>query len=178
MGASLQAAQSQSGVTLTRKLRETHLAFLAGHRSPGVLHQPFHKGHDLRVPVHGHGLFRADRQALAAADAGVPVNGRLLIGQGGRADRTDPGAFAAADAFFLLDPEAHGVLLSLAGPGRAAHAQILHRSAETGQLMALEMGEHEHAVGPCDVAGDLDRAEMFARDRHLDHVGAVQDRRQ
>ena len=36
-----------------QKIEEAHLAFLAGHRSPGVLHQPFHKGHDLRVPVHG-----------------------------------------------------------------------------------------------------------------------------
>ena len=72
------------------------------------------------------------------------------------------GAQAAGDALCLGDLELDAVLLALACEGGAAHGQVLDGAAEAGHLVALDVAQHDHAVGVQDAAGYLGRLEAGA----------------
>ena len=94
------------------------------------------------------GILGAHRQAPGAAHALVRVDGGFAVGtELGRAVGADPGAGPAADALLLLDEGLAGVvLLHLAGPGAAAHADVLQGAAHAGLLVALEVGQGDEHV--------------------------------
>ncbi len=106
------------------------------------------------VHMHLPGLFIKDQ----------PVIGALLLTAG------------TAPALLLVDfGLAAGVLLLLPRPGAAAHANILDSAAETGHLVALEMGQADKHVGVHNGPADLGLLHIFAplyRDLHV--VGALQ----
>ena len=83
----------------------------------------------------------------------------------------DLGAGPAADALLLLDEGLAGVvLLHLAGPGAAAHADVLQGAAHARLLMALEVGQGDEHVRvhhrPADLGG-LHVLAALHRDLHL-----------
>ena len=111
------------------------------HHSLGVLGDlPVQNGRSLVIPG-STGVLGADGQAAGAAHALIRIDGGLaVLAELGRAMGTDLGAGPAADALLLLDKGLAGVVhLHLAGPGAAAHADILQAAAHTGLLMALSL---------------------------------------
>ena len=124
-----------------------------------------------------NGVLGADRQAAAAAHALVRVDGGLAIrAELGRAMGADFGAGLAANALFLLHKGLAGVvLLHLARPGAAAHADVFQRAAHARLLVALEVGEADEHVRVHDGPSDFGLRHVLAAlhgDGHL--VGALQ----
>ena len=65
------------------------------------------------------------------------------------------------------------MLLHLAGPGAAAHADVLDGSPKTGGLVALEVGQADEHIRVHDGTADLGGLAVFAvGHRHLHLVGA------
>src|SRR5699024_3224944 len=123
------------------------------------------------------GVKAACADAPAAALAQVVVDHGLVLGvvvDGVRAALF--GAAAAAPAQLPLDGGlARGMLLHLAGPAAAAHADVLDSAAKSGGLVALEVGQADQDIGVHNGPADLGRLAVFPvghGDLHL--VGAPQ----
>ena len=67
------------------------------------------------------------------------------------------------------------MLLHLAGPGAAAHADVLDGTPKAGRLVALEVGQADEHIRVHDGTADLGGLAVFAaRHRHLHLIGAAQ----
>ena len=126
----------------------------------------------------GNGVKVAGPQAPAAAHAVFQVHSHL---PGGLVeDQTLVGALPlaalAAPAEFGIDLGISVVvLLAFAGPGTAAHADVLDGPAEAGHFVALEVGEADEYVRVHDGPADLGLLYVLAApDRHQHVVGALQ----
>ena len=96
----------------------------------------------------------ADAAAAALAQVGVDMGFAVLVIEDGVAAAL-LGTAAAATADGGIHPGgALVMLMHLAGPGAAAHADILAGAAETGGFMALEMGEGDQDIRVHDGAAD------------------------
>ena len=150
----------------------------AVHHSLGVLR---HAAVEVRlsvIVVKDDSVEVAGAQAPAAAHAAALVHGHLP--PGGVKNQALVGALllapAAPPAGVIVDVGlAAAVLLLLARPGAAAHANVLDGPAEAGHLVALEVGQADEDIGvhhrPAD-AGLLDI--LAAGHRHGDVVGALE----
>ena len=119
----------------------------------------------------------AGAQAAAAAHAFVVVDGCFpVLAKADRAVRAVLGTDMASAAEVMVDGRLAGiVLLHLAGPAAAAHADVLQTAAETGGLVPLEVGKGDKHIGVHDGAPDFCGLEQLAADnRHLDVVGALE----
>ena len=124
-----------------------------------------------------HGVKAAGTDAAAAALALVVVDDSLvLLVVGNGVGAALLGAAVAAPAQALLHCRlAGGVLLHLAGPGAAAHADVLDGTPKAGGLVALEVGQADEHIRVHDGAADLGGLAVFAaRHRHLHLIGAAQ----
>ena len=130
----------------------------------------FHRARFAKVGDYRVAVARAD--AAAAADAFLWVDGGdatafCVLPDGACAVSALFRALAASDAVGLLhlgmDARVHGLL---AGPRSAAHADVLHRAADAGHLVALEVCERDDHVGVHERTTDV----------CLLHVLAVGDR--
>ena len=136
----------------------------AVHHGLGVLRDlPVEDGRGLVVAA-GDGVLGADGETAGAAHALVRVDaGLAVLAEGGGAVGADPGTGMAAHALFLLDEGLAGVvLLHLAGPAAAAHADVLETSAHAGLLMPLEVGEGDEDIRVHDGPADLGLLHVFA----------------
>ena len=160
-----------------RKLRKTALPALPA-RAPGrVLHHLLLEPVRVLVPLYLDGALRADDDALAAADAPVPLDGAFFCRCTGR--WRSPGSSRGRGrtlAPLHVDRRADGdVLHQLALPCGAAHAHVLERAAEAAKLVPLEVGHHDEGVRIDDLPRDAHLMEHPARrDRHLDAGRAPQ----
>ena len=123
------------------------------------------------------GVKAARADAAAAALALVVVDDSFVFGiisNGVRAALL--GAAVAAAAQPLLHGRLAGsVLLHLARAGAAAHADVLERTAETGGLVALEVGQADEHVRIHDGAANFCGLAVFAvGHRHFHLIRAAQ----
>ena len=128
--------------------------------------------------LHGvDGVKVAGANAAAAADAVVGVDLCLaVLTELDAVVGTAVQAMVAATTAALADPGlALGVLLHLACPAAAAHAQVLDGAAEAGGLVAFEVGQADDDVGIHDGVADLGVLHQLAVVyRHCHLVGASQ----
>ena len=123
-----------------------------------------------------------DRVAVARADAAAAADAFLRVDEGDASslfvlpDRACAvsallRALAASDAVGLLnlgmDARVHGLL---AGPRSAAHADVLHRAADAGHLVALEVRERDDHVGVHERAPDVGLLDVLAVGKRDGHV--------
>ena len=124
-----------------------------------------------------HGVKAAGTDAAAAALALVVVDDSLvLLVVGNGVGAALLGAAVAAPAQALLHCRlAGGVLLHLAGPGAAAHADVLEGTPKAGGLVALKVGQADEHIRVHDGTADLGGLAVFAvGHRHLHLIGAAQ----
>ena len=126
------------------------------------------------APVKGHGRLPAHGDALAAADAPVRVD-RRLVSHLDRVHRTPPGAFTTDDAGALFYPrELAAVLTQLGLPGDAAHPQVLERRPQPRGEVPGGVGQHQHAARLDNPGRDGDRLKVLLVNVHVDLIGADQ----
>ena len=122
----------------------------------GVLRHLVVQQLDRILPGRGDGIGGAHGKTPAAAHTLVHVDfGDTVCDHRGIVG-TDPLAGAAAYALFLShEGLAVGVLFHLAGPGSAAHADVLQGTAEPCFFMSLEMGQGDQHIRVCDGLADF-----------------------
>ena len=115
------------------------------------------------IPAGYHGVHGTGGDASAATHADVVVDVGLAFFKGDGAVGAVFGADAAAHALCGLDGGlAGGVHLHLAGPGAAAHADVLQTAAEAGGAVALEVAQRDKHVGVHKGAADLGLLDVLA----------------
>lgn len=129
------------------------------------------------VPVHVlYGVEWTGAYAAAAAFAEFRIDVSLagVVGNGVRA--AFPGAALAKPAFVLMnDGLSAVVLMHLAGPGTAAHADIFYSPSEACGFMTLEVRERNEDVSVHDGVAYEGRLAIFSvLDRYLNVIGSAQ----
>ena len=129
-----------------------------------------------RVKARPDGVLGTDRDAAAAAGAGVMVDMALFVRDPRAVVGADLRARTAADAKIGLHIRlAVGVHGHLARARAAAHADVLERAAEARMLMTLEMRQRDENIGVHHGAADACGLAVFAaHDRDLDIVRALE----
>ncbi len=136
------------------------------------LHQLFLKNPVVRLPDDFQGHFRAQADALGAADAEIEIVFRVFVAfDSRRPGQADFDAYAAAGAFVpgqnRMDIGMHALLLR---PRGKAHGEVLDGPPETRREMPLEMRKNEETVRPVKNTGNLGRLEVLVAGGNVHNI--------
>ena len=117
---------------------------------------------------YGYRMMGADGKTRSAADALFVIYAELFSVRpdGVLIAAADTGSAAAAEQrdYPGLDSEVHCHLTAFGGK---SHTELLYRASESGEHVALEVGEHQHLLGFGKFAGDGTAFKMFEFDLDL-----------
>ena len=122
------------------------------------------------------GIEGTSADAAAAALALIKVDHGLVVDISDGIGTAFLGTAAAATALGGIDFRlAVAMLIHLAGAGTAAHADILHGSAEASFFVAFEVSERDEGIGIHDSTTNVGIFDVFAAmDRDIDFVSSFE----